>query len=157
MPPLKLTGLPLTMTIHVPQPVMTIADMERFFDVEFPQVHQDGRVFSVERIDQGLAVLRLTPNERHLRPGGTVSGPSMFTLADVGAYVAILAHIGPLKHTVTTNLNINFMHKPAPGPLDCTATLMKLGKRLAVVDCAIRDHNGLMVAHASATYSIPQI
>lgn len=130
--------------------------MERFFDEEFPQVHQDGRVFSVESIEHGAAVLRLTPNNRHLRPGGTVSGPSMFSLADVGAYMCILAHIGPLKHTVTTNLNINFMHKPAPGPLDCTATLMKLGKRLAVVDCGIRDLDGNLVSHATATYSIPQ-
>lgn len=135
---------------------MTIADMDAFFDNEFPQVHQDGRVFSVERIEHGSAVLRLTPNDRHLRPGGTVSGPSMFSLADVGAYMCILAHIGPRKHTVTTNLNINFMHKPAPGPLDCTATLLKLGKRLAVVDCSIRDQDGNLVSHATATYSIPQ-
>ncbi|MEM1378701.1 MAG: PaaI family thioesterase [Pseudomonadota bacterium] len=140
---------------HLPDPVMTIADIEAFLEHEFPQVHQDGRVFTVEHVAKGTVTYRLTPQDRHLRPGGTVSGPSMFALADVAAYVCILAHIGPVKHTVTTNMNINFMHKPQPGPLDCHARLLKLGKRLAVVDSLIVDSEGRTVSQATATYSIP--
>ena len=136
-------------------PVMNAADVEAFLDREFPQVHQDGRVFTVEDVRKGGITYRLTPMDRHLRPGGTVSGPSMFALADVSAYICILAHIGPAKHTVTTNMNINFMHKPEPGPLDCHAKLLKLGKRLAVVDCLIVDTQGRIVSQATATYSIP--
>ena len=69
--------------------------------------------------------------------------------------MVILAHIGPAKHTVTTNLNINFMHKAAPGPIVCTGRLLKLGKQLAVVEATITDEEGTIVAHATATYSIP--
>lgn len=134
---------------------MSIADIDHFLDTEFPEVHVDGRIFSVEDVKRGSVTMRLAPLERHLRPGGTVSGPTQFTLADVAAYVCILAHIGPRKHTVTTNLNINFMHKPHPGALDCVTTLLKLGRRLAVVDCAIKDTDGRLVSHATATYSIP--
>ena len=81
--------------------------------------------------------MRLAPSERHLRPGGTVSGPTMFALADVTAYCAVLAHIGPVALAVTTNLNINFLRKPEPGPLSCTCRLLKLGKRLAVIEASI--------------------
>lgn len=136
-------------------PMMTIADLEHFLDTEFSEVHVDGRIFSVTDVSPSKSTLRLDPIDRHLRPGGTVSGPTLFALADVGAYLAILAHIGPKKHTVTTNLNINFMHKPQPGPLFCHSTLLKLGKRLAVVECHIVDEVGSLVAQATATYSIP--
>lgn len=137
------------------KPVMSAADIEHFLDTQFSEVHVDGRVFSVTDVSPAKTTLRLDPLPRHLRPGGTVSGPTLFTLADVCAYLVILAHIGPKKHTVTTNLNINFMHKPQPGPLHCVCTLLKLGKRLAVVNCEILDEEKTIVAQATATYSIP--
>ncbi len=137
------------------RPILTVDDLERFIDAEFSEVHVDGRVYALLEVSPGKATLRLDPIDRHLRPGGTVSGPTLFTLADLGAYFVILAHIGLAKHTVTTNMNINFMHKPKPGPLSCHSTILKLGKRLAVVDCQIVDDTGVLVSQATATYSIP--
>ena len=136
-------------------PIMTVADLEAFIENDFPQVHMDGRVFHIIDVGPGTTTMRLEPTERHLRPGGTVSGPTLFTIADVCAYMVILAHIGPAKHTVTTSLNINFMHKAAPGLIDCTCRLLKLGKRLAVIEADITDSDGTLIAHATATYSIP--
>lgn len=137
-------------------PIMTTREIEDFIASDFPQVNMDGQHFSVVSVESGAAVMRLLPGPRHLRPGGTVSGPALFTLADVAAYVALLAHIGPVALAVTTNLNINFLRKPAEGnPLDATCRILKLGKRLAVVDVAIHDIEGDLVAHATATYSIP--
>ena len=137
-------------------PVMDPEALNRFLETDFPQLHRDGKVFEVTAVAPGAVVLRLVPNARHLRPGGTVSGPTLFALADVGAYCAVLAHIGPVALAVTTNLNINFLRKPEPGPLSCTCQLLKLGKRLAVVDASIFDEDGEdLVAHATATYSIP--
>ncbi|MCX2722986.1 PaaI family thioesterase [Roseibium salinum] len=138
------------------QPVMTAGEIMEMLDREFPQIHAGGKVYSISSVSPGEAVVRLTASELHLRPGGTVSGPSMMALADLAAYVVILAHIGPVALAVTTNLNINFLRKPGPGDLLCTCRLLKLGKRLAVVDCAIageRDED--LVAHATATYSVP--
>jgi uncharacterized protein (TIGR00369 family) len=130
--------------------------LNRFLETDFPQIHTDGKVFDVEMVGPGMVVMRLVPNDRHLRPGGTVSGPTLFALADVAAYCVVLAHIGPVALAVTTNLNINFLRKPAPGPLSCTCRLLKLGKRLAVIDASIFDEDGdNLVAHATATYSIP--
>lgn len=137
-------------------PVMDPEALNRFLDTDFPQLHTDGKVFEVTAVSPGAVVLRLVPNERHLRPGGTVSGPTLFALADVGAYCAVLAHIGPVALAVTTSLNINFLRKPEPGPLSCTCRLLKLGKRLAVIEASIFDENAEdLVAHATATYSIP--
>ena len=95
-------------------------------------------------------------NARSLRPGGTISGPTMMALTDFAMYVAVLASVGPVPLAVTTSLNINFLRKPAQRDLIAEAKLIKLGKRLAVGDVAIySDGEDEMVAHATATYSIP--
>ncbi len=134
-------------------PVMMIEDLRAFMKREFPQL---GDAFELVGVDNGSATMCLHADEKHLRPGGTVSGPSLFALADVTAYAAILAHIGPVALAVTTNLNINFLRKPSPGTVEAVARLLKLGKRLAVLDISLTDGaNGDLVAHATATYSIP--
>jgi uncharacterized protein (TIGR00369 family) len=138
------------------EPILTVDDLNRFLETDFSEVHTDGKIFEVMATGPGFATMRLDPKEKHLRPGGTVSGPTLFALADVTAYITLLAHIGPVALAVTTNLNINFLRKPEPGPLSCTCRLLKLGKRLAVIDASIFDEDGdNLVAHATATYSIP--
>jgi uncharacterized protein (TIGR00369 family) len=100
--------------------------------------------------------VRLDADERHLRPGGTVSGPSLFTLADIGGYVCVLTHAGPDALSVTTNLNINFTRKAEAGPIDGHCRILKLGKSLMVFDIDIVAGPGKQtVAHATGTYSIP--
>lgn len=137
-------------------PVMTVEDLNRFLETDFPEIHTDGKLFEVTAVGPGTVAMRLSPSQKHLRPGGTVSGPTMFALADVTAYCAVLAHIGPVALAVTTNLNINFLRKPEPGALTCDCRLLKLGKRLAVIEAAISaGAEGELVAHATATYSIP--
>ena len=119
----------------------------------FPQSDQYG--FEVEELVEGAIKVRMPVNDSHLRPGGTVSGPSMFALADCAAYLLTLSHVGKVALAVTTNLNINFLSKP-DGDLVADARLLKLGKRLSVCDIAIMtEHDGRLVAHATATYSIP--
>ena len=137
-------------------PILTVSQIEAFLDEEFPQIHAGGRVYFIDDIRPGEAHLRLEAGEAHLRPGGTVSGPAMMALADLGAYAVILGHIGPVGLAVTTNLNINFLRKPNPGALRCIARLIKLGKRLAVVDAAITsDGVDGLIAHSTVTYSLP--
>lgn len=137
------------------RPVMSAAEVSAFWDEHFPQV-QAGREIAILAIRPGAAVLRLTPDERHLRPGGTVSGPALFTLADVAAYAALLAHLGPKPLIVTTNLAMNFLRRPPLAPLLGECRILKLGKRLAVLEIGIRSEAvGDLVAHATGTYSIP--
>lgn len=138
------------------QPVMTAEAVNAFIDREFPQIHAAGRVYRVTAVAPGEATLLFEPNDTHLRPGGTLSGPSMFALADLVAYAALLAHLGPVALAVTTNLNINFLRKPPLAPLVGHCRILKLGRRLAVVEVGIRPQDKEdLVAHATATYSIP--
>ncbi|TDH39003.1 PaaI family thioesterase [Pseudohoeflea suaedae] len=138
------------------RPVMTVAELSAFLDAEFPQINARGRHYTVAEISPGEAVLRLDPDQSHVRPGGTISGPTLFSLADLAAYAVILAHIGPVALAVTTSLNINFLRKPDVEPLAGKARILKLGKRLAVVEIAIEAASGGdVLAHATATYSIP--
>ncbi len=134
---------------------MDIAALHRFVAQEFVQVKDD---FVVEALASGAITVAMEVGARHLRPGGTVSGPAMFALADVTAYLLILAHIGPQALAVTTNCSLDFMRKPAAGqPLLCEARLLKLGKSLAVVNALIHSagQEGA-VARASLTYSLPK-
>lgn len=128
--------------------------LTQFLASDFSQV--DG-MFTIETVDEMEAVIRLNVREEHLRPGGTVSGPSMFALADVSVYLAILAMIGPKALSVTTNCSIDFMRKPEAGrDLLCHVRLLKLGRVLAVGDCLLfSEGNDQAVARASLTYSIP--
>jgi uncharacterized protein (TIGR00369 family) len=138
------------------QPIMTVPELEAFLDREFPQIHDGGRTYSLEAVGPQTARLRMAYHERHIRPGGTLSGPSMMALADLGLYLAILAHIGPVGLAVTTNLSFNFLRKPGPRDLIAECRLLKLGKRLAVGEVAIMsDGSPDVVCHATGTYSIP--
>ena len=93
---------------------------------------------------------------RNLRPGGTVSGPTLMAMVDFGFYLLLLGRLGPVALAVTTNLNINFMRKPEPADLLGEGRLMKLGRSLAVGDFTIwSDGKKEPVAHATVTYSIP--
>lgn len=146
--------------------MLSLAQVNAFLTRHFPQIGP-GKELIVEAVGPMSSRLRLAYREEHLRPGGTISGPSMFALADVAIYVAILAQIGVGNDadnahlsagslTVTTNLNINFLRKPEPRDLIGEARLMKLGKRLAVGEAWLHsDGSEEAVAHAVATYSIP--
>lgn len=137
-------------------PLMSREEVELFLDREFPQIHLDGRVYSVEAVGDLSARMRLKVGDRNLRPGGTVSGPAMMALADIALYVAILAQIGPVGLAVTTNLAFNFLRKPTLRDLLAEARLLKLGKRLAVGEVSLfsEGYDG-PVCHATGTYSIP--
>jgi uncharacterized protein (TIGR00369 family) len=133
---------------------MTEAELSAFMIRAFPQAADD---FLVEHLTEDGIVMRLKVAEKHLRPGGTVSGPSIFGLADVAVYLAILSRIGPVALAVTTNGAVDFLRKPAAGvDLLAEARLLKLGRVLAVGDVLIRSEGmEAPVARSNMTYSIP--
>ena len=133
---------------------MTIEELERFIAEVFPQVEGD---FVIEDLGEMRIRVRLATSDKHLRPGGTVSGPSMFALADVAVYMAVLAMIGPQALAVTTNCSIDFMRKPEAGrDLRAECRLLKLGRNLAVADALIFSEGAEPpVARAAMTYAIP--
>lgn len=135
---------------------MTAEEITILLDDIFPQLNQGRRCYFIDWVKNREAVLRLKADERHLRPGGTVSGPTMMGLADFAAYVVILAELGPVALAVTTSLNINFLMKPAPGDMLAHVRTLKMGKRLVVVEVDMwSEGQEDLVAHATATYSIP--
>ncbi|EJW10053.1 Phenylacetic acid degradation-related protein [Rhodovulum sp. PH10] len=135
---------------------MTVAELEAFLAAEFPQMFNAASGLHVESARFHGARVRQAFRPEFLRPGGTVSGPTMMALADVTMYVAVLASIGPVPLAVTTNFSINFLRRPAQRDLIADASLMKLGKRLAVGEVAIRSEgHDEPVAHVTSTYSIP--
>lgn len=134
--------------------MMDAEALTNFMRDVFDQVADD---FAIDDVAEGEITMRLLTGHKHLRPGGTISGPSMFALADVAAYLVTLAMIGPQALAVTTNCSIDFMRKPTAGVhLIAKARLLKLGKLLSVTDVLIySEGSDKPVARASLTYAIP--
>jgi uncharacterized protein (TIGR00369 family) len=131
----------------------TIPELHAYLAEIFPQLA--GR-FEVQELRPLFAKVRMTAAEVDLRPGGTVSGPALFALADCSFYMALLAMIGREALAVTTSCAIDFLRRPAPGGLTAEARILKLGRVLAVGDVLILSE-GVKgpVARAGLTYSIP--
>ena len=132
------------------KPLMSKIDLENFLEKEFPQVSNNFKILNTK--PNSLSMLMHISDE-HLRPGGTVSGPTMFLLADVSFYLATLSMIGQKSLTVTTNCSINFLRKPNISNLISESRVLKIGKTLSVGDVLIYSE-GIKepVAHASLTY-----
>lgn len=134
-------------------PKMTANEIKAFMQKVFPQARMP---IEVEELRDGFLRLRVPVTERYLRPGGTVSGPALMTIADTAMYYLVLGMIGPVALALTTNLNMNFLRAPKLADVIAEAEMLKLGKRLAVGQVTIySDGSNEPVAHATVTYSIP--
>ncbi|MGF1467554.1 MAG: PaaI family thioesterase [Sandaracinaceae bacterium] len=133
---------------------MTADEILELMRAEFPQVARMGLRIGDLTDDRITMVWPAT--ERQLRPGGTISGPVMMTLADTAMYFLVLANVGPVPLAVTTSLHINFLRKPPPGDVVARGRLLKLGSRLAVGDVELfSSASDEIAAHATVTYSLP--
>jgi uncharacterized protein (TIGR00369 family) len=139
-------------------PKLDVEGLDRFLTAEFSQAYHPESGLVIEEAWYGGALVRQRYREDLIRPGGTISGPTMMMLADFAMYCAVLAAIGPVPLAVTINFSINFLRRPAQRDILAEARLMKLGKRLAVGEVTIRsDGDEEAVAHVTATYSIPPV
>ena len=135
---------------------MTAADIDRFLRAEFSQHYNAASGLSILGVGHGHCRVRQDYREAFVRPGGTLSGPTMMALADFAMYVGVLATIGPVPLAVTINLNINFLRRPAQRALIAETRLLKVGRRLAVGEVTIcSEGEAEPVAHVTSTYSIP--
>lgn len=131
---------------------ISVEHFNAIVEAELPSAADTG--IYVRAIDAGKATLVLPYSDRLLRPGGTIAGPFMMMLADVCMYAVVLSLIGEVKLAVTTSLNINFLRRPGECDLIAEGEIIKLGKRLAVVEVSIFSDSEI-VAHVTGTYSIP--
>lgn len=134
--------------------LMTIPDLNVFMKSEFWQISSEFEVLNLEPMKLRT---KFKVSDIHLRPGGTVSGPTMFMVADVSAYLTILSMIGPKALSVTTSCGMDFMRRPKSGAdLICETRILKLGRSLAVTDALLYSMGQASpVARANMTYSIP--
>lgn len=132
---------------------MNASEIERFLADTFPQALGWTKITAIREHELDLT---LPFSDEHLRPGGTLSGPSLMALADSAMYYLLLAKLGPVALAVTTSLHINFLRRPPAADAIATARLLKLGAKLAVGEIHIRTAaGGALVAHASVTYALP--
>jgi uncharacterized protein (TIGR00369 family) len=133
---------------------MDAEEVTRFVAGVYPASTDFG--WTIQSLEPGACTVRMRVGQNDIRPGGTVSGPTMFALADVTAYLIVLAHVGPRELAVTTSASIHFLSRPPFGDLIASGRLLKLGRRLAVADMHIDSAvSGDLVAQATATYALP--
>ncbi len=137
-------------------PRITVEEVNQICEESLPWAAMMG--FEIEGIGEGTCRVRLPQSDQFLRPGGTVNGPALMSLADYGMYVAVMSMIGRVEMAVTTNLTCNFLRRPTAGAVIAECRLLKLGKRLAYGEVSLYTEGaeaGGPVAHVTATYSIP--
>ncbi len=140
----------------MPAAALSAEEIGKLLEMEFPQAFYPGCGLTITRVDYGSVRVERAFHEDHLRPGGTISGPTMMELADFAMYVAVFSAAGAQPLAVTTNLTINFLRKPNPATLIAEAKLLKVGKRLVVGEVLLYSAGvDEPVAHVTATYSIP--
>ncbi len=142
--------------LMTPQSKISLEDLKELSESEIPFISHLN--FEPVSLDPAKTVVRIRCDESTLRPGGTVAGPVMMALADAAFFVVIMANLGLVKLAVTTSLSFNFLRKPSPGDLYCEASILKLGKRLAVCEALLYTEElgrNQPVAHSTGTYSIP--
>ena len=134
---------------------MSAGEIMQLLAETFPQQAQN---FIIDELTEDALIVRHKIDERHLRPGNTISGPTMFSLADISLYILTMSRIGPVSLAVTINCSMDFMRKPeAASDLIAKTRLLKLGKSLCVGDVLIfSEGKNEPVARASMTYSIPK-
>lgn len=135
---------------------ISLAEIRELCDSQLPWVTAQG--MTVEQLGEGACRVRLPYREEHLRPGGTVSGPSLMGLADFAMYVGVLSAIGRVELAVTINLNCNFLRRPGPADVLADCRIIKVGKRLAYGEVFLYSEVAAEddpVAHVTGTYSIP--
>jgi uncharacterized protein (TIGR00369 family) len=139
-----------------PQPGVPIGprELEALMAEDFPQMSYLN--IQVEEVRPRFLRMRVPGDERHLRPGGTISGPTMMALADCAVWLAIIATTGKNQQSVTSSFNMNFLRRPEPGDLVAECQLLKVGRRLAFGEVDIYSP-GLdePVAHATLAYALP--
>lgn len=144
------------MTKQTMTPLMNADEINAFLREVYPQLNDDFADYQAIDVFPGGCTVRLNATERHLRPGNTVSGPSLFTLADIGGYVCVISQTGREALSVTTSLTMNFMRKAEAGPVDGHCRILKMGRSLMVFDILItQGPERVTIAHASGTYAIP--
>ena len=132
---------------------ISLQHFNQLIESELPWAADTG--MSLSHIEPGKAEMVLPYHQRSTRPGGTISGPHMMMLSDACMYAVVLSLIGEVKLAVTTSFNINFLRKPSETDLLAKGSIIKLGKRLAVIEVSVYSEDEI-VAHATGTYSIPQ-
>ena len=133
---------------------ISVEKFNQIIETELPWAADAGMV--LESIEEGKAVMKLPYHQKSIRPGGTISGPHMMMLSDACMYAVVLSMLGEVKLAVTTSFNINFLRKPHQTDLLAVGTIIKMGKRLAVIEVSVYSDEDI-VSHATGTYSIPPI
>lgn len=134
--------------------MLTASDINMAIRQGLPAAENSG--FQVDTVAADKVMCRMVYHASQLRPGGTLSGPTMMALADAAMYAAIMAKLGRIEMAVTQNININFLARPKPADLLAEVVVLKLGRRTVVMDVKIFSEGSTeLVAHATGTYSLP--
>ena len=134
----------------------SISELSSYLDEVFPKVVNLYKILSLE---PGYAKIVQNVSSENLRPGEIVSGPTVFSLFDIGMYILLLAHIGKEPLAVTTNCSIDFLQKPNAGEeMDADCKLLKLGRTLIVGEVLVKaPKQEDLLARSSITYFRPKV
>jgi len=134
--------------IELPTP----AAINEFFAREYPSASRSG--YRCTESGPGLIVARWTYDPSTLRPGGFISGPTQFGLADVALWFLTFTVIGLAPMAVTSELSIQYLRPAVGGDLIARAELLRAGKSniTGTVRLWVEGAPDKLVSHVSGSY-----
>lgn len=111
----------------------------------------------IQSVDGKSAWVRQPYQTNQLRPGGTLSGPTMMALADAAMYATVLGALGPEEMALTQDLHIRFLRPPKPEALLCHCEVVQLGRRSIILEARIysESETDKAVALITGNYALP--
>ena len=125
-----------------------------FVAVQFPSIIPAG--YRCVDIGEGFAVARWTYDPSIDRPGGLISGPTQFTLADTVLWFLSFTVVGLEPMAVTSDIHLTFLRPATGGDLVARAELIRAGKTRITGQVAlwIDGAEDRQVAHAVGSYAL---
>ncbi|HXU80306.1 MAG TPA: PaaI family thioesterase [Polyangia bacterium] len=105
--------------------------------------------------NEGRSVWEYRVDPAHFNPNGTLHGGVMMALLDTAMGFAVVARVAAEgRINAAAEQSTRFLAPVRGGLVTAEATVLKIGKRLAIVEARATDESGNLVAVASATHTL---
>jgi uncharacterized protein (TIGR00369 family) len=108
----------------------------------------------IKDLQWGTCLLEVKLEEKHLQPFGMVHGGVLASVVDSAAFWAVFPQVEKGMGLTTVEMKLNYLAPAQKGKLVAQGRCIKMGKTLALGETHVRNGEGALVAHGTATMMV---